>query len=69
MIAARVNGQGSTFQVESIQPLFSSRATASDYPYDVTPDGQRFLMITLPQSTDASEIAVIVNWTPPVRRP
>ena len=33
------------------------------YPYDVTPDGQRFVVNTLVEDTAASNITVVHNWT------
>jgi predicted transcriptional regulator len=32
--------------------------------YDVTPDGQRFLMITTNRQTAAASFNVVLNWTP-----
>jgi hypothetical protein len=34
-----------------------------DSPYDVAPDGQRFLVRATPQQQAAQPLTVIVNWT------
>jgi hypothetical protein len=33
------------------------------YPYDVSPDGQRFVVNTLMDHTTSSTITVVLNWT------
>ena len=40
----------------------ASLVTLSDYPYDVSADGQRFLVNTLIGETPAAAITPIVNW-------
>ena len=52
-------------ELGALSPLFTLPATFSDnntYPYDVMPDGQRFL--ALAPATDAEEppMTVILNW-------
>ena len=34
-----------------------------DFPYDVAPDGQRFLIISASDDASASGITVAANWT------
>jgi Tol biopolymer transport system component len=47
MMAAAVNGEGTTFEVGAIQTLFKvNRTPEGDNPFAVSPDGQRFLVIT-----------------------
>jgi hypothetical protein len=33
--------------------------------YDVTPDGKRFLVNTVPESARAAPLTVVVNWIAP----
>ena len=68
LMAAAVNGKGSVFQVGAVKALFdvSQRAGARNpyaYQYDVTPDGQRFLLNYLlrPQELNPP-ITVVMNW-------
>jgi hypothetical protein len=45
IMAAEVNGRGTTFQVGTTRPLFEApRIVSSFYAYAVSPDGQRFLV-------------------------
>jgi hypothetical protein len=69
MMAAAVNTQGASVEVASVKALFQARPTG-DYPYDVSPDGQRFLIVSTPTTTDtiASGITVTVNWTAPPQK-
>jgi serine/threonine protein kinase/Tol biopolymer transport system component len=51
-------------------PLFTTHVggavqSFSRQQYAVSPDGQRFLMNTVPQGAPAPPITIIVNWTPP----
>lgn len=53
--------------------LFEGEYLASPFPqtgvtYDVTPDGQRFLMVKDAQTTSAAQINVVVNWFEELRR-
>ena len=61
-MAAAVNGQGASFEVTSVKALFETRAV-SDYPYDVSADGQRFLIVSAADDASAAGITVTVNWT------
>lgn len=68
LMAAAVNGQGSAFRVGVVKALFdiSQRAGARNqyaYQYDVTPDGQRFLLNDLVRQQElAPPITVVMNW-------
>ena len=64
-MAAAVNGNGSIFEVGTVKPLFETRPAQPGLPYDVSSDGQRFLINTLPEVPEqvASEpITVVLNW-------
>jgi eukaryotic-like serine/threonine-protein kinase len=67
LTAAAVNGQGSSFEVGAGRPLFqlSLRPSArlDAYPYDVSADGQRFLVNTFVEETTSTAITLVVNWT------
>jgi Tol biopolymer transport system component len=62
LMAAAVNGKGASFEVGAVKPLFDTRARLMRYPYDVSPDGQRFLINTFPEQV-ARPISVVLNWT------
>jgi hypothetical protein len=68
MVAA-VNGRGSTFEVGAVRPLFQTAASfGTRRPYDVSADGQRFLINTVPQQPSSSPITVVLNWTAGLQR-
>ena len=62
MVAA-VNGQGSAFGVGAVRPLFDTRPGGPRSGYDVSADGQRFIVNTLAEeATSALPITLVVNW-------
>jgi hypothetical protein len=64
LMAAAVNSQGASFEVASVTALFETRRSGNtDFPYDVSADGQRFLIISASDDTSASGITVAVNGT------
>ena len=62
MMAAAVNGQGAAFDVTSVKALFEARAVGES-PYDVSADGQRFLIVRAADDASAAGITVAVNAT------
>jgi Tol biopolymer transport system component len=67
LMAARVNADGSSFEVGAIQPLFQTRSMGFSYRYDVADDGKRFLVVAgLPQ--ELSPITIVTNWTGDLRK-
>jgi serine/threonine protein kinase/Tol biopolymer transport system component len=62
VMAAAVNGKGSSFEVGAVKPLFEARALdPTRNSFAVSADGQRFLINTDPQTTSAP-ITVVLNW-------
>jgi Tol biopolymer transport system component len=69
LIAAAVNGEGTAFEVGGATPLFktsprllsSSGAYLGD-GYDVSADGQRFLVNSLLEEAAREPITLLVNW-------
>jgi len=69
LMVAEVNGRGSSFEVGAVKPLFQTRAVlGSRRAYDVSADGQRFLINTEPEQVVSAPITVVVNWTARLRR-
>jgi serine/threonine protein kinase len=68
LLAAVVNGRGGSFEIGAVKPLFGTRALAGRYSYDVTADGQRFLLNSIPEQAASAPITVVVNWTAGVRK-
>ncbi len=69
IMAAQVSGQPSGFEVGAVQALFEIRPKpAQRYAYDVSRDGQRFL-VNVSESNPAPEpLTLVVNWTSALRR-
>ena len=53
--------------IGALRPLFAVRPRApvrlDAYPYDVSPDGQRFVVNALMADTTATAITLVLNWT------
>jgi Tol biopolymer transport system component len=64
IFAAEVTAQGDAFQVGAVRPLFDIRIYATRYAYDVSPNGQRFLVNTRieNQARLSTPLTVVVNW-------
>lgn len=63
LMAAAVNGRGAGFEVGAVQPLFETRPKIARLGYDVSADGQRFLVNTLVEEATSAPITVVVNWS------
>ena len=66
LMVAEVAALGPNFEVLSIKRLFQTIykpiAYAYDSPYDIAPDGRRFLFVTAPEHAPLP-IALVINWT------
>jgi len=69
IMAAQVTGGSTGFTVGAITPLFKTRGRGARYMYDVTPDGQRFLVNTLVSESGLDSIEVVINWTEALEHP
>jgi eukaryotic-like serine/threonine-protein kinase len=74
VMAAEVNGTGAAFQVGAARRLFEVRRRTESYrgfglgsAYDVTPDGQRFLVNVVDQAALPPPVTVITNWAATLR--
>lgn len=67
-MAVGLTQKGDTIEPSAPRALFSI-ATPGTYmsPYEVTRDGQRFLVLTAPEETSQS-LTVIVNWPAVLKR-
>src|SRR5262245_49786687 len=69
LMAVEVNGHSSVFEIRSVRPLFDVRPRAtpffnygSGYNYDVSADGQRFLVSTVTEPVAPAPITIVMNW-------
>jgi Tol biopolymer transport system component len=63
LMAAQVKVGNGAFQVGGIVPLFQSHAMGWGWRYDVSKDGQRFLVSTALPDSSSPDITLIENWT------
>ncbi|MDA2924651.1 protein kinase, partial [Acidobacteria bacterium AH-259-L09] len=69
LMAAAVTVNGNRVEVGAVRALFDVRPGRSrGYFYDVSADGQRFLIITTDQEAPPAPITVVINWTAGLRR-
>jgi Tol biopolymer transport system component len=69
MMSVNVHPQGDEFQNDPPQFLFQTRATPDTYNlFDVSPDGQHFLMNLPLEWANSSPITVVTNWTEKVKQ-
>jgi serine/threonine protein kinase len=61
-VSVGVETKGNTFSLSETRPLFRESLAAAAFPYDVSPDGQRFLVNTFGGGTEASPLTLVVNW-------
>ena len=67
-MAASVDGSAGQFKVGTEAALFELGAVRGDWPYDVSADGQRFLVNTLIVQSTSTPLTVVVNWTAGLRK-
>lgn len=65
-MVVEVTDDGSNFTAGSPKPLFDTRTNpffAGARLYDVTNDGQRFVIIIPVEESSPSPLTVVLNWT------
>jgi serine/threonine protein kinase len=68
MAATEVTPRGDTLEGEASQRLFQTRAARTGKSYDISPDGQRFLINSAVDTSSSSPIVLVVNWTAGLKR-
>ena len=68
LMAAEMNLTGDVPEVGAERPLFTQQACGAGFCYDVSADGQRFLLRTEPDSTSSEPLTVVQNWTAALRK-
>ena len=68
LISVEVQANGSNFVVGRVSSLFAGVPRAPGYSYDVSADGQRFLMMSAPEQSAAEPLTLVQNWTAGLRR-
>jgi eukaryotic-like serine/threonine-protein kinase len=65
LMGAEVNGNGNTIEVGQVRPLgipVPPRGQALGYQYDVSADGQRFLVAAVPERIASTPLTLVQNW-------
>ena len=78
MMVASVDGKGQNFQVGPVRPSFTGPIGTAvvginsiggfRYPFDVSADGQRFLINSYPHAAGSAPITMVLNWTVGVKK-
>jgi DNA-binding winged helix-turn-helix (wHTH) protein/Tol biopolymer transport system component len=68
LMAAEVNIKGSALEISAVRPLFEILPAQQGRDFDVTADGQRFLVNTLVEDKESLPLTLVINWTADVKR-
>ena len=69
LMAAEVVGQGPALKVGAVRPLFETHPNLGPGGvYDLTSDGQRFLVNTTLEQKASAPITLVLNWTADLKR-
>jgi len=71
LMAVDVKLEGSVFEAGVPKVLFQTNVVSYPNPrnvYDVSADGQRFIIVTPPEETSSTPITVVANWTTDLKR-
>lgn len=67
LMVVAVHATRDRLDIAAPRPLFAIRprppVRLDAYPYDVSPDGQRFVVNTLMEDTTSTTITLVLNWT------
>jgi Tol biopolymer transport system component len=64
LMVAGVQAQGNALSVGRVETLLQTTvAPTLGWPYDVSADGQRFLVIMEPEQVEDLPLTLVVNWT------
>ena len=64
LMSVEISEQGSSVVIGKVQPLFQANPVprAPECMYDVTPDGQKFVVVTLALEPGSQPETLVVNW-------
>ena len=63
LMAAEVTLKAGSIEVGQVRPLEIPVGTGGPIQYDVSPDGQRFLVVAEPERTASPPLTLVENWT------
>jgi hypothetical protein len=68
LMAAEIGVKGGTLEVGQVRPLFGPINVGGDLAYNVSADGQRFLIRVNPEQKSAEPLTLIQNWAAGLNR-
>jgi hypothetical protein len=68
LMAAEVSIKGSALEIGYVRPLFGTLPAQQGRDFDLTADGQRFVVNTLVKDKETSPLTLVVNWTADLKR-
>jgi Tol biopolymer transport system component/predicted Ser/Thr protein kinase len=69
LMAAEVTTQGGTLEAGQVRPLFGAANMTQGVPfYDVSADGQHFLLRTFPEQKAGEPLTLVQNWTAALKK-
>jgi Tol biopolymer transport system component len=69
LMSVTINATNERLEISTATPLFRIRLRSSQgYQYDVSADGQKFLMNVEPVEGNASPVTLVTNWTADLKR-
>jgi Tol biopolymer transport system component len=68
LMAAEVTARGNTVTVGQVRPLFGRVQTNRGYLYDVSADGQKFLLAVQPEQTTSEPLTLVENWSAALKK-
>ena len=69
MMSVAVDGRGGAFRFAAPTALFSGPFETGSPNFDISPDGQYFLMVEADPDAKPTQINVILNWSRELQRP
>ena len=67
--AAEVSITGDALEIGPRRPLFGPLVIGGRVPFDVSADGQRFLIVIPTEEHTVEPLTVVENWTAALKRP
>ncbi len=61
-MAVNVDGSSPTFQIGNVEKLFEINPFKTGSVYDVTKDGQKFIVNSVLNKSDKSKVVLVKNW-------
>lgn len=68
LMAAEVAARNGTLEVGKVRELFNGIPTGFGYSYDVSTDGQKFLVVDFDTATSSRPLTLVQNWTASLKK-